>query len=59
MLAKNVLVAGFAVVVIIAIVLMLAGSPIVAENDQPSAASMDRATDGHYTRRSDSHLGKP
>lgn len=41
MLAKNVLVAGFAVVVIIAIVLMLAGSPIVAENDQPSAASME------------------
>jgi len=41
MLAKNVLVAGFAVIVIGAIVQLLAGSAIVAANDQPSAASTE------------------
>jgi hypothetical protein len=41
MVAKNVSVAGFALVVIIAVVLALAGSPIVAADDQASAPSKE------------------
>jgi len=41
MTGKNVWVASFAAAVIIAIVLLLAGSPSVAANDQPSAANTE------------------
>ena len=41
MKGKNVWVASFAAAVIIAIVLLLAGSPSVRANDQPSAANAE------------------
>jgi plastocyanin len=41
MTGKNVWVASFAAAVVIAIVLLLAGSPSVAANDQPSAANAE------------------
>jgi plastocyanin len=41
MLGKNVWIASFAAAVMIAVVLLLAGSPIVTAADQPSAASAD------------------
>ena len=41
MTGKNVWVASFAAAVIIAIVLLLAGSPSVKANDQPSAANAE------------------
>jgi plastocyanin len=41
MLARNVWVAGFLASVIIALVLLLAGSPIVTAADQPSAANAE------------------
>jgi plastocyanin len=41
MLARNVWVAGFFASVIIALVLLLAGSPIVTAADQPSAANAE------------------
>jgi plastocyanin len=41
MLGKNVWIASFVAAVMIAVVLLLAGSPIVTAADQPSAASAD------------------
>ena len=41
MTGKNVWIASFAAVVMIAIVVLLAGSPIVTANDQSSAANAD------------------
>jgi plastocyanin len=41
MRAKNVCVASLAVTVVIAIVLLLAGSPIVTANDEPSATTTE------------------
>ena len=67
MTTKKMWVAGLAIPVMIAMVLLFAGSPSVAANDQPSAASAEVkidnfsfwAADAHGFRRSDGHMDQP
>ena len=67
MTKEKVWLASLTAPVIIAMLLLLAGSPSVTANDQPSAATVEvkidnfsfGAADGYGTCRSDSYLDQP